>query len=79
MISAFDSITEVNELLTACKQAIKDVLLGKRTSFNGREWSGEDLDKLQAMLNQLATERAKFDPSAQKSTAAITVIGRPRR
>lgn len=79
MVSVFDSIAEVNEQLAACKQAIKDVMLGKRSDFNGRTWQAEDLDKLQQYLNFLGKEREKFNPANVASTAAVAVIGRPAR
>lgn len=79
MVSVFDSIAEVNEQLTACKQAIKDVMLGKRSDFNGRTWQAEDLDKLQQYLNFLGKEREKFSSTAVASTAAVAVIARPAR
>lgn len=79
MVSVFDSIAEVNEQLAACKQAIKDVMLGKRTDFQGRAWQAEDLDKLQQYLAFLGKERDKFTSPTSSRMAAVTVIGRPAR
>lgn len=75
MSALYDSITELNADITACKQAIRDLMLGKATEFNGRRWQAENLDQLRAHLSFLAGEKSKLN----KTPASVAVIGRPAR
>jgi len=75
MSSIYDSLEELNTDIAACKQAIRDLMLGKTTEYNGRKWQAENLDQLRAHLNFLAVEKNKFNRTA----APVSVIGRPSR
>ena len=73
--SLYDSIEELNSDITACKQAIRDLMLGKSTEFNGRRWQAENLDQLRAHLTFLSNEKTKI----KRTASSVSVIGRPAR
>jgi hypothetical protein len=75
MSNLYDSIDELNTDIAACKQAIRDLMLGKSTEFNGRRWQAENLDQLRAHLTFLAKEKAKI----AGHSASVAVVARPAR
>lgn len=79
MISAFDSIDEVNTQLTVWKAALTNCAAGKEYQMtsggSSRVFKPQDLPEIRTHLTWLAGERAKL----QNVGRPVTVIGRPSR